>query len=134
MTGEARQIVKEGIVSSVYPERHAARIAFEDKDGLISAELPVLTTWAFSNKSYGLPDVGEKVICLFLTNDETSGAGVIIGSRYHDKSTPVVSSQDKARIDFSDGTFVEYDRASHELKIECVGDIHIKGKNVHINE
>lgn len=94
----------------------------------------MLTAWAFGNKSYAMPDVGEKVICLFMTNDETSGAGVIIGSRYHDKSTPKVASQDKARIDFKDGTFIEYDRASHELKIECVGDIFIKGKRVFINE
>lgn len=134
MTGESRQIVKEGVVSVVYPERHTARIEFEDKDGMLSAELPVLTSWAFDNKSYALPDVGEKVICLFMTNADMTGTGIIIGSRYHDKSTPAVASQDKARLDFKDGTFIEYDRASHELKIECVGDIYIKGRQVFINE
>lgn len=134
MQGEARQIVREGIVSAVYPQTHSARVCFQDKDNLISANLPVLTTCAYKNKSYSLPDVGESVVCLFATNDEDGGSGFIIGSRFHDKSQPVESSQDISRLDFGDGTFIRYDRKTHELKIKCVGKIFIDGKEIHLND
>lgn len=125
MEGEARDIVKEGIISEVYPERHSARVVFEDKADLVSAELPILTTWALENKSYALPDVGECVVCLFATNDDASGTGWIIGSRFHEKSKPNAKSQDITRVDFKDGTSVEYDREKHVLKIECKGKLEI---------
>ncbi|MBO4779891.1 MAG: phage baseplate assembly protein V [Selenomonadaceae bacterium] len=133
MTGDAREIVKEGRVTATYPERHSARVEFEDKDGLISAELPVLTPYAWQNKSYALPDVGEIVVVLFATNADQTGTGWIIGSRFHDNSPPNANSQDKTRIDFADGTFIEYDRASHELNISCVGEIKIKGEKIYLN-
>lgn len=116
-----------------YPERHSARVEFEDKDGLISAELPILIPCAAQNKFYSLPDIGETVVCLTATNTD-DGTGWIIGSRYHDKATPKVNSQDKTRMDFADGTFIEYDRQSHELNINCIGDIKINGKRIYLNE
>lgn len=134
MEGEARDIVKEGVVSEVYPERHTARVTFDDKDSLVTAELPIITTWAQSNKMYALPDVGETVLCIFATNDGTSGEGWIIGSRFHEKSKPNAKSQDVSRIDFKDGTFIEYDRKSHKLQIECKGEIYIKGEKIYLNE
>lgn len=125
MEGEARDIVKEGIVSEVFPERHTARVTFEDKADLVSAELPVITLWAMSNKAYALPDIGETVLCLFATNDGTSGEGWIIGSRFHDKSLPNAKSQDITKIDFKDGTSIEYDRKKHSMKIQCKGTLEI---------
>lgn len=134
MEGEARQLVREGKISVVYPERHSARVEFEDKGNLVSAELPVLTTWAWQNKAYALPDVGETVVCLFASNSEQVGDGWIIGSRFHDKSTPNANKQDVARIDFKDGTFIQYDRTKHELRVKCVGNIYMNGKNIYLNE
>lgn len=142
MEGEARDIVKEGIVSEVYPDRHAARVTFEDKDNVVSAELPIITIWALENKTYALPDIGETVLCIFATNDGTSGEGWIIGSRFHEKSKPNAKSQDVTRIDFRDGTFIEYDREKHAMKIECKGtldiicdkEINIKGEKIYLNE
>lgn len=125
MEGEARDIVKEGVVSEVYPERHSARVAFEDKDAMVSAELPIITLWAQENKMYAMPDVGETVLCIFATNDGTSGEGWIIGSRYHEKSKPSAKNQDVTRIDFKDGTNIEYNRKSHEMKIKCKGKLEI---------
>ncbi len=133
MEGESRQLVKEGRVTAVFPERHTVRCEFEDKDGLISGELPVLTTWAWQNKMYALPDVGEIVVVIFATNADQTGTGWVVGSRFHDNSPPNANSQDKTRIDFKDGTFIEYDRASHELRIDCVGDIFINGRNIYLN-
>lgn len=134
MQGEDREQIREGVVVAVYPERHAARVQFEDKGGLISAELPVVSPWAFKNKCYALPDVGETVVCLHAGNSEQVGDGWIIGSRYHDKSKPAANSQDIARIDFADGTFLQYDRKKHELRIKCEGKIFIDGAEIRLNE
>ena len=84
-----------------------------------------MTLCAQDNKFYSMPDVGETVICLFATNDGTSGEGWIIGSRFHDKSVPNAKKQDVTRIDFKDGTNIEYDRKSHAMKIELKGTLEI---------
>ena len=133
MADNARSLIREGVVSVVYPERCSARVEFADKDGLISAELPILQPCAFKNKTYALPDVGESVLVLDPGNDD-SNTGFIIGSRYHDKNTPPANSQDISMLKFEDGTFIRYDRKRHELKIECTGNIYIKGKNIYLNE
>ena len=132
MAEESRSLIREGVVSVVYPERCSARVEFVDKDGLISAELPILQPCAFKNKTYSLPDVGETVLCLSPGNDD-SNTGWIIGSRYHDKNAPPVNNQDISMMKFEDGTFIQYDRKRHELKISCTGDIYIKGKNIFLN-
>lgn len=133
MESEMQNLIRAGIVSAVYPERHTARVTFEDADNVVSSELPVLVPFSQKNKSYRLPDVGESVVCVMLANSTSSGEGFIIGSYYNAQDKVKVNSQDKSRIDFSDGTFIEYDRASHQLKINCVGDIFVNGKTINLN-
>ena len=131
--GEEKNIIREGIISEVYPARHSARVTFEDKSDVVSAELPILSPVAFKNKCSCLPDIGEDVICIFMQNDEESGAGFIIGSRFNDVVTPPANSQEITRLDFSDGTFIQYDREKSELRIECKGNVIINGKNIYLN-
>lgn len=129
MEGDARQLVKEGTVTATYPERHTARVVFPDKDDMVGAEMPILTSCSAGNKSYSMPDVGDMVVCLFASNSDMTGNGWIIGSRFNDKSKPNANSQDVTRIDFADGTFVEYNRKTHELKLTCEGKITIDAKD-----
>ena len=126
MKGEARQLVKEGRVTQCYPERHTARVLFEDKDGMTGAEMPILTMCAYGDKFYTMPDVGDVVVCLFASNSDMTGNGWIIGSRFNDKSVPNANSQDVTRLDFADKTFIEYDRKKHELRLKCKGKIIIE--------
>lgn len=126
---DVSQIVREGTVSAVFAERHTVKVVFEDRDGLTSAELPVLTLCAANNKFYSLPDVGTTVVCLLAGNSAQTGTGFVIGSRFHDKSEPNADSIDKTKLDFSDGTSIEYDRSSHELTIKCEGKITIEAKD-----
>ena len=130
---EARSITAEGIVDQVFPERHSVRVTFPDKDNLTSAELPVLGSFCAGNSSYAMPDIGESVVVLNSTNDDESGTGFVIGARYDDKVQPKVNSIDKTRIDFKDGSFIEFDRSTGDLKIECKGNIYINGKNIYLN-
>ena len=130
---DEKNIVRRGIVSAVYPERHSARVTFEDKDNVVSAELPILTSYASKNNLYHLPDVGEQVICLQEESDAQEGDGVIIGSIYSDVNKPKVSSQDKFRLDFEGGSYIEFDRSSGDLQINCTGNVTIKAKNIFLN-
>ena len=129
MQGDARQLVREGTVSACYPERHTVRVVFEDKDGMTSGEMPILTSCAAGNKFFAMPDVGDMVVCLFAGNADQTGTGWVIGSRFNDKSKPNANSQDVMRMDFNDDTFVEYNRKSHEMKIGCAGKVIIEAKD-----
>ena len=126
------KILRRGIVSAVYPERHSARVTFEDEDNLVSAELPILTTFASKNNFYALPDISEQVICLYEENDGGEGTGVIIGSIYSDVNKPKANSQDICRVDFGEN-FIEANRATGNLNIKFKGDITINGKNIYLN-
>ena len=130
---EDKKIVRRGIISTVYPARHSARVTFADNDAVVSAEMPVITPYASKNNLYALPDVGEQVIVLQEENDAQEGDGVIIGSIYSDVNKPKINSQDKFRIDFDGGSFIEFDRKSGNLEIVCKGDIKITGKNIYLN-
>lgn len=109
-TNAVNNFVREGTVDKVYPSRHSARVTFEDRGNLVSAEIPVLTTFASKNKAYNLPDVGERVVVLQTSNDPTSGSGYIIGSLYAGWELPVVNDQDVTQINFKDGAYMTYNR------------------------
>ena len=129
-----RELVRVGIVSSTTPEQNTVRVVFEDKDNLVSSDLRILHIGSAGNKFFWMPDVGDEVVCLFPTNDENYCDGFIIGCLFNEKQKPNAKSQDVTRLDFQDGTFIEYDRKSHKLQIECVGEIYIKGKMIYLNE
>lgn len=124
-------ISRVGKVSSVNPDNMTARVTFADKNNMLSAELPIINRGSKNNKDYWLPDVGEQVVCLFLSNGINQG--FVLGSYFSDPAPPQISSVNKRRLDFADGTYIEYDRDSHKLNIHCVGDIRIKGANIFLN-
>ena len=130
---DIKSLVRVGKVSAVIPERCACRVVFDDRDNLVSAELPVLQSSCLNNKFYGLPDVNDSVVCLMFPNDQ-NGGGVVLGSFYHEKNLPPAQVQDTSMIKFGDGTEIKYDRARHELSINCVGNIKINGKEIHLND
>lgn len=126
-------LIREGIVSAVYPERCSCRVTFPDRDNLVSAELPILQPAGAKNKYYSLVDVGDSVLCLMAPNDTEGNAGYVIGSRYDDKNAPPAQNQDISMIRFEDGTTLSYNRAEHLLEINCVGNIKINGKRIDLN-
>ena len=117
-----KNIIRTGQVSSTDPSTCSVRVAFED--GLVSYDLPVVVPQSLNNKDYCLPDVGEHVVCIFLPTGNAQG--FCLGSFYSDADDPPVSSQDKRHVKFADGTFVEHDRSSSTLTIDCKGSVIIK--------
>lgn len=125
-----KNIVRIGRVSTTYPAEMAVKVVFEDKDSMVSAKLPLIACGSSLNKAYWLPDVGEQVCCLMLQNGHD---GVCIGSYYSERYPPSIADQGKRRLDFGDGSFVEFDRSTGNLIINCTGDIVINGKTISLN-
>lgn len=109
-------VLRVGVVTSTNPATGTARVQFPDADGLVSYDFPVLQRKTGKDKDYHMPDAGEHVACLCLGNGLEQGC--IVGALYSKGDATPVSSQDKRHTKFSDGTFVEYDRASHTLSGE----------------
>ncbi len=128
---DTKNLVRAGRVSAVIPERMAVKVVFEDKDRMVSDELPVLTFGSSKNKMYWLPDVGEQVCCLMLPNGHN--AGFCIGSFYSDADYPKVSDGEIRRVDFGDGSYVQFDRKTGNLDINCTGNVTINGKTINLN-
>ena len=128
-----KNLIREGVVSSVDEKKCTARLTFPDRDGLVSAELAILQPAGAKNKYYALPDVGDVCLAIMFPNDE-NGSGVIIGSRYSDKCKTPAQNQNVSMIKFEDGTYLKYDRAKHELRINCVGKIYINGTQIRLND
>ena len=129
----ARGMVRKGTVCSTNPADMTVRVRYDEKDGTESPELSVLCQGAGGNKHYWLPDVGDQVLCIFEANDKNFSSGWVLGTFFTKGHPPQVSSQEIRRLDFCDGSFVEFDRASGNLTIECTGNITIKGANIYLN-
>lgn len=131
---DVKNLIRFGKVSEVIPERCACRVVFSDRDNLVSAELPVLQSSCLNNKFYTLPDVDDSVVCLMMPNDQQGNSGFVLGSFYTEKNPAPAQNQEISMVRFGDGTTITYNRESHELNIDCKGDIKIKGKNIYLNE
>jgi phage baseplate assembly protein V len=103
-----------GLVKQQDLQGARVRVAFPDRDQLLSYWLPIFFSKTQNDKSYWIPDIGEQVICLMDGHDE---AGTVLGAIYSSADTPPVQSADKYHMSFKDGASVEYDRAAHALAV-----------------
>lgn len=114
-------IVRVGVVSSVSDAAGSARVVFDDRDNTVSFDLPVMQRQSLQNKDYAMVDVGEQVVCVFLPSGIEQG--FILGSMYSSKEARPASSRDVRRVQFSDGTAIEYNRATHVLTASVQGNV-----------
>ena len=129
-----RGMIRTGTVSAVYPENGTARVVFDDKDDTTSPELHIVHRFSGTNKDYWVPDIGDQVVCIFANNDTNFSTGWILGSYFTDKHSPQVASPDIMRLDFADGSFMEYNRGNSSLTIKVMGQIKINGAEIHLNK
>ena len=128
-----RGMLRTGTVSSVNTQNCTARVRFDDKDGVASPELHILHRFSGKNKDYWLPDIGDQVLCIFNNNDKNFSTGWIWGSYFTEKQPPQVASPDITRLDFADGSYIQYDRSSSTLDVNISGPINIKGATINLN-
>lgn len=116
-------LVRVGRVTSVDSESERARVVFDDRDETESYDLQVIVRNTKENKDHALPDIDEDVLCVFLPIGIEQG--FILGSFYTDANTPPSSSANVRKVQFSDGTVIEYDRENKKLTANVKGDIDV---------
>ena len=130
---QIKNLIRIGTVSAVNGESCSARVAFEDKDNMVSAELPIITIGSKQTKAYWLPEVGTQVLCIFQPNATGSGIskGFVIGAFYSTQDTPVESNAAVRSITFADGSFIRY--KDGDIEINAKGKLVLKGSKIFIN-
>ncbi|OME03366.1 hypothetical protein BSK54_07900 [Paenibacillus odorifer] len=112
-----------GQVSTSDAATGSVRVAFPDRDDLVSGELPIIQQggWGRGN---AVPQPGETVLCVFLDNSRSSGycLGTYYGSE--DKAPGTI---DQRGIWFEDGSYAYYDRATKTLNLKAISGVKIDG-------
>lgn len=121
--GEALRLVKNiimvGVINSVNPSKGTVDVLFEDRDNLIVSDLPLLSF------EYDMPEIGAQALCIFLGNGLEQG--FCLKSFYSDILLPPVSDKNIFRKNFSDGTYIEYNKMSKEFQVVSENPLTIKG-------
>lgn len=81
-TNFIKNIIRIGRVSSIDVNTNTARVAFSDKDDLVSGNLMIVNRGSMVDKDYWIPDIDEQVLCLMQPNASGKGLndGFILGS------------------------------------------------------
>lgn len=126
-TNFIKNIIRIGRVSSIDVNTNTARVAFSDKDDLVSGNLMTVNRGSMVDKDYWIPDIDEQVLCLMQPNASGKGLndGFILGSFFSAEDPQQESSADVRAVKFSDGTVVKHDRKTGNLTINATGDISI---------
>lgn len=116
------QMIRVGFVVDRNPGTMRVRVELRDTvtSPLVSGWLPVGCPRAHADKHYDLPDIGDQVLCLFTSMGFEDGWCVC---SMYGKEAPPVASGDIWHRTFSDGTYLEYDRAVHKLTAYVKGDV-----------
>lgn len=114
-------LIRIGEVSSINPKKGTARVVFDDDDGTVSFDLPILQRNTFATKDFNSVNVGEDVLCLFLPTGPEEG--FIIGSFYAGEIELPESDENKRTTLFKDGTRISYDMAAHVLTAIIEGTV-----------
>lgn len=123
--------IKAATISSINPAQMRARVTYDDREGFVSDELAVNCFGSGDVKHYWMPSIGENV--WVAENEDGNGEGMIIGSRYTEATPPKEHDKDIRKIDFGEGSFIEFNRKTGDLNIKCRGNIIINGKNIFLN-
>ncbi|WP_153799080.1 phage baseplate assembly protein V [Foetidibacter luteolus] len=110
--------LKYGLVSEVKPG--FAKVSFIE-DEFVTDWMPVIVRKTKTDKESWQLEINEHVVCLMLHDCDE---GVILGAIVNDEDTPDPGEgAGKFRKLFSDGTFIKYDKAAHELTVDVKGDL-----------
>ena len=86
-------LVRTGRVSSIDAAAHTVQVKFEELDGFVSYDLPVLVT---RPGDYALPAGKPMALCLMIPG--ASGIGYVLGFIYRDSDAPPLDDAGKRSI------------------------------------
>lgn len=112
-----------GIVTGVNTKDGSVRVQLPDGDNMVSAPLRVLQRRSLKDKAQCLPDIGEPVACLF--SGQGLESGVVLGAHYSTQTPAPGQQASTDYIVYEDGTEIWYDRKTHRLTLNIMGDVEI---------
>ena len=118
MRDKPTDAIRIGIVDSINTDKATARVHFEDRQGVDTADLFVTVPKTLKDHYYYMPDIGERVRVVM--DPEAPTKGCVMGSYYCDGREPPIKDPDKAYVQFMDKTLLEYDRSLHKLTIHIL--------------
>ena len=118
-------MLRFGNITEVDPQKGYARVTFTD-DGIVSDWLQFVVLGAIKDSFSHTFSINEQVACLM---DENSEQGVILGAIFNDKTSPKGAGNGIYRVQFEDGTEIQYDKNSKEYDLDVKGKINIKSSS-----
>lgn len=106
-------LLRIGKVSSINYGAGTVAVCFEDKDNIVTDDLPMLSF------EYYMPDVGDPVLCLFLGNGLTKG--FCLGKYFYDGEQPDEKGHGEGvyyKHFFKEGS-IKYDKNAKTLTIDA---------------
>ncbi|MGG1638234.1 phage baseplate assembly protein V [Paenibacillus sp. NRS-1760] len=116
-----KNLIRAGRVSTVNAKTCAVRVVFGDIDNLVSKELPLL----LHAGNYVLPEVGQRVLCVFFGNGVSEG--LCLGTFYTDEDTPPTVLPSNRGVWFPDGSHVYHNSLTGVLHVMAAGRVRIDG-------
>jgi len=116
--------IRIGIVSRVNYENGSVRVTYPDKDNAVSGELP-----CFSH-CYEMPQVGEMVVVVYLSNGKSEGFAV--GKYFNPSNLPVEFGKGIIYKPLGKKGFFKYDEENDTLTIQA-GKIILEGGTYEVN-
>lgn len=110
-----------GVCDTSDPETGTITAVFEDREDSVSGDLPVLSRGGWSSGN-DLPEPGQEVACLFLSNDISEGVCLGVIEEEDPPGTP-----DQRGIWYEDGSNVYYDRSTKKLMVKAAGGVVLDG-------
>ena len=110
-------MIRVGVVSAL--DEANARVQV-NVGGLTTSWLPWITSRAGATRTWSAPRAGEQVMVLAPYGDTTQA--VVLPAIYQDDHPAPAASQAVERVEFPDGTFVDYNSETNTLNIDVAGN------------
>jgi phage baseplate assembly protein V len=104
-------LIQIGEVSSVDYKAGTVKVLMSDVTDTVTTDLPVL------NHEYLMPNIGDTVLCVFLTNGPSYG--ICLGGYFQDETPPTVWGKGMYYKALPDGAFIKYDTDTKTLTLSA---------------
>lgn len=120
---DIKNLFRIGTVTAIDEDSQLVRVTFDDLDNTVSYWQQVACRGAGQDDEHWLPDIDEQVCCFFMPTGNAEGY-VLFSVRDQDHP-PKAGKIGRRYIRFVDGSYVEHDRETKTMTVQCSGPINI---------
>jgi phage baseplate assembly protein V len=113
-------LLRPGVVSEADYRKARGKVKSGEME---TGWIPWLTNRAAGDIDWWAPEVGEQVLVLSPGGDPAQA--IMLPALYQQAYPAPSADENVRRVEFADGTTVEYDREAHLLNVICVGSIEV---------